>query len=500
MHRLHSILILCVAIVLIALSFNARPIGYLHSWNQITTLVHVSALTRDLNMWNRPYDVVTRLPDPPKKLSTAEPFDDFRIYEEPPLYHILSSLLARLSGFSPENSSRLISVGFWTIGAVGMYALGTLGGQALVPIISVLLYCCSFPFAYYGAAIMSDIAMTSMWIWSLVYVGRREKDGRFANTLVALFCAGLSGLFKSYGVLAILPPVALEAWRLLRRAPGARFSELSWATIAATLAALPTLTWHSYALLQPGHQEFQSHSLGLKLNTLTSLAFLNTLQKGYFRYLSYAPGVVALLGSVALVRAKRLSAIPLTIWIACGTAALFIVATADKLAHHDYYLLMPAIPVFIIAATIVSYALAFVPTRIQTAALAALILTMAVPSFSNLRKALKEHADVIPCAELVAAHTQPSELLAAYADVTRYNSIPYYAQRLAVRVEDTQFPVQRYRDVGASYLVVDLPPLQNEQFGSWLSKQKVSAAIASVNSADYKGLPRVCTLYRLTQE
>jgi hypothetical protein len=178
---------------------------------------------------------------------------------------------------------------------------------------------------------------------------------------------------------------------------------------------------------------------------------------------------------------------------------VFLITTAEKLAHHDYYFLMPAAPLFVIVATVLVHTARLLPHRIRLLALCSLIASMAVPSFLNLTKALKEHADVSQCATLVSSHTPSHELLATYSDVARYNSITYYAARFAVRVEDTEFPIKRYRAAGATTLVVDLPPPQLAEFDSWLTPQNATNLISSVEGVDYKGQPRVCKLYRLLE-
>jgi hypothetical protein len=487
------------------LSFNVKPIGYLHSWNQVTTLVHISALSRDFSSWHKPHDVVTRLPAADKKLAVAPPFEDFRIFEEPPLYHLVSALLTRLGSigtdsfqiFSPENAARLISIVMWGIGACGIIYLGASSATPLVSTITLILYCCSFPVAYYGCAIMSDTAMTSMWLWSLVYLGQWEQGGRHSKLLAALAFGGLAGLFKSYGLIALIPPLALETYRVM--AGHAPLKRLLSVIALAALAATPTLLWHWHAATSPGHQEFQSHSLALKINTIASFEFWNALQKGYFRYLSYVMGGAAILSGIIWFKRKSTLKLPHTIWIAAFTGIFFIFVTADKIPHHDYYLLMPAVPVFVIAATLISKALLILPAHVRLPLLCVLAIGIAAPSFFNVKKALKEHSDVIPCAELLAAHSAPSELIAAYADVTRYNSIVYYADRFAVRVEDTIFPIRRYQAAGASSLVIDLPPAQFERFDKWLDKQRATTSLSQISGIDYKGQPRVCGIYRINQ-
>jgi hypothetical protein len=262
------------------------------------------------------------------------------------------------------------------------------------------------------------------------------------------------------------------------------------------VATAPTLCWHLFAILHSGHQEFQSHSLSQKISMIASSGFWNALQKGYFRYLSYLPGALVIIAGIFWLHAKRYREVPGVIWMSAAAGLVFTLATADKIPHHDYYLLMPAIPLFVIAAHIVSFAVGTIPARYRTSALAVIFLAMAIPSFLNTRKALSENPDVLACADLVASRTGAQDLLGVYSDSSRYNSMIFYASRFGLRVEGTELPLRPYRKAGVRYLVTNLPSTEFERFHGWLSGQNARSN-AQITASDFKGQPRVCAIYEL---
>jgi hypothetical protein len=496
------VLVVIVGCTLLSLACGSRPIGYLHSWNQITTLTHIVAITQDFAAWSSPYDTVTRLPPSSTPIVVAAPFSDFCIFEEFPLYHILSALIARL-GISSEDAARIVSVIFWALGAFGIHALARQNNptshDARVAWIAILLYCFSFPIAYYGVAIMSDTAMVALWTWSLVFLGRSQLLQHTPAVLAGLGYAALSGLFKSYGLLSLAPWVLTAVGAVLRPPDGPSritTSRLLMIALAVALAATPTLCWHLFAILHSAHQEFESHSVSQKLSMIGSGDFWNALQKGYFRYLSYLPGVVVIIAGSLWFRTKRYRELPSVTWASVVAGMVFILATADKIPHHDYYLLMPAIPILIIAAHIIAFAVDALPVRSRASGLAIIFLAMAIPSCVNMRKALLENPDVLACADLVTTHTRGEDLVGVYSDSSRYNSIIFYAKRFGLRVEGSEVPLRDYRRVGAHYLVTNLNPTESARFEKWLTGQKASIR-SQIQASDYKGQPRVCKLYDL---
>lgn len=502
MARREILFILFVGCALLSLSLHTRPIGYLHSWNQITTLTHIVAIVENPFTWSLPYDTVTRLPPADTAIVVAPPFNDFRIFEEFPLYHILSAVIARL-GITAENAGRILSLAFWALGACGMYAFGRPGRtfplHKNVAWLTLLLYCCSFPVAYYGVAIMSDTAMVTLWTWSLAFLMRSQHLQHIPSILAGLGCAALSGLFKSYGLLSLVPWIltALGTFKdTLAVNPHRSTIRLMTIAFGVAVASAPTLCWHLFAILHSGHQEFESHSLSRKLSILATGGFWNALQKGYFRYLSYLPGALVIVAGIFWLRAKRYCEVPSVIWMSAATGVVFTLATADKIPHHDYYLLMPAIPLFVIAAHIVNFAVGTLPARYRTSTLAVIFIAISIPSFLNVRKALSENRDVLACADLVVSRTSVHDLVGVYSDISRYNSIIFYARRFGLRIEGTELPLHPYHSAGARYVVTNLTHTEFERFDGWLVKQN-ARNIGRITASDYKGHPRVCALYEL---
>jgi hypothetical protein len=500
MHRLLLLLVILVGGTLLTLSLHTRPIGYLHSWNQITTLTHIAAISEDPTTWNAPYDTVARLPAEARQLEVKKPYSDFRIFEEFPLYHFLAAAVAQL-GVSAEDSGRIVSLVFWAVGGCGVCALGRLFSPPLVAALALLLYCCSFPVAYYGVAIMSDTAMVALWSWSLFFLARSRALLTGTSIIAGLMCALLSGLFKSYGLIALIPWGLTIVSAVRSSTTGAGHDtpqRYIWSTgIGIIVAAAPTLAWHMYAGLHSGHQEFESHSVTQKLSMITSGSFWNALQKGYFRYLSYGPGVVALVAGFFWIRAHRYREIPMALWYAAIAGVVFIALTGDKIPHHDYYLLMPAVPLVVVVAHITNFTVERLSYRVRGLALVGLFASIAAPSFLNVHKALAENRDVITCAEFVATLTQPDELIGVYSDSSRYNSITYYAQRFGVRVEGTTLPLGRFSRVGVRQIVVNLSPIEFDRFHQWATRQSATAQLHRIEARDYKGQPRVCGVYPL---
>lgn len=500
MHKRYLLLILGIAAILLCLAARSKPIGYLHSWNQITTLTHISAIVDDPASWHLPHDRVTPLPHPIKTIQVAKPYDDFRVFEEFPLYHLLAAAVSHL-GMSVEDAGRILSLLFWGLGAVGIYMVATLAAQPAVAALTLLLYCCSFPVAYYGVAIMSDTAMTTLWIWSLLLLGRSRGLTNNAAIVSGLCCALFSGLFKSYGLLSLVPwgITALGAMVTHRPQRSEKPPKYGLIFCGIALAAAPTIAWHFVSNTHGGHQEFESHSLTKKLLMLTSWDFWNALQKGYFRYLSYIPGSYTLIAGICWLRARQYRRIPNVIWLAALSSISFIFLTSDKIPHHDYYLLMPAVPLFVIAASITSFSLQELASRRRIAATVALVTAIAIPSFLNLKKALTENSDVLACAQLLASTTDHQELVGIYSDSSRYNSINFYARRFGVRVENETHPLAQYLQTGVRYIVTNLPPHEYERFHHWLIHQKAPTMLRQITAPDYKGLSRTCAVFDFTR-
>jgi hypothetical protein len=160
---------------------------------------------------------------------------------------------------------------------------------------------------------------------------------------------------------------------------------------------------------------------------------------------------------------------------------------------------MPAVPLFVIAASITSFSLQELAARRRIAATVALVTAIAIPSFLNLKKALTENSDVLACAQLLASTTDHQEPVGIYSDSSRYNSINFYARRFGVRVENETHPLAQYLQTGVRHIVTNLPPHEYERFHRWLIHQKTPTMLRQITAPDYKGLSRTCAVYDFTR-
>lgn len=495
-----ALIVLCTVLLLIS-SAGKLPIGYLHSWNQITTLSHISILSLDLSLWNAPLDVVTRVSahPTPKKLSPDSPYSDFRIYEEFPLYHLLSALLAKIGG-GLEDSSSLISALSYALAGLGLFKLCSTFLSSRSAFYALFLWLVSFPVLYYGQAIMSDMSMTAAAIWSIYYFVKYENTKLQKHALAGLLLATLSSLFKSFGIIALLP------WFLhfLSR------KKYFLAILIAVIFSAPIIGWHTWTISQSGHQEISSHSLNAKISILLSTEYILSLQKYFFRYLSYAPGIVVILFScmTLLKREKSLNTNPilrflLPSWI--FASAVYLIFSADKIPDHDYYFLLISPGFFILG----GHAIHLISEKLQTRFsrnflspfLPWIILLSVLPfSLSNLNKALKHNQDVTTCGEVVHAHSPKSAIIGNLSDISRHNSIIYYANRFGLTIEQDLLPLSHYLPYGLSYLVLNFSEEEYNAKEKWLYENNgvnLELVMKVEGLQDFKSRRRTCALFEV---
>ncbi|HQH28755.1 MAG TPA: glycosyltransferase family 39 protein, partial [Oligoflexia bacterium] len=215
---------------LILARINEKPISYLHSWNQITTLAAIRAVTEKQAPFYRPQEVVTRLSwlAPGEQASLGN--NSFTVYEEFPLYSIIVSAAAHRS-VPLELISRCVSLIFWFIGAVSIYLLALGSFNVVSALTAAVVYLVSFPVLYYGQAVMADICMSSMMLVSVYLLDRWVQTGRRSCFLWGVAALSTAALFKSYAVFFV--PIVIFA----RRARTKRVDA------AAFLAAESSVLW-----------------------------------------------------------------------------------------------------------------------------------------------------------------------------------------------------------------------------------------------------------------
>jgi len=483
---------------------NYPVTGYLHSWNQITTLVLIKQITNNPASFTEPKDVVTRVSwqKPGDVVDPDERSARFTIYEEFPLYHLLSAALSNLTP-SLESGGRLISLLFYLLGSAGLYSLAKRSSNTQTALFTLIIYYTSFPFLYYGQAVMSDMAMTASAIWGINFLNEYTISKKKSWLFAAATAIAISGLFKSYGIVLALciPYLYLKQSRLNLRT----FPSKSLSVMLVLICSLPTIAWHTFAFLQGGIQEFESHSLSNKISFLLNLDLYSSLIKFWFRYLGHLVGGILLVALLLrLVRKnKMLSYGEVPWWFpAWGLCSfIYLAFTADKLINHDYYFLLVFPPFFFLGGQLLSNLLSRFKDRTMAVAAIAIALVF-IPEVTIAKRALLKattpNPDVIKCAELINSLTDENEFIATLTDISRYNSISFYSNRLAINVEGDAFPLTRYKDAGASVLLINLPTEEAQLFQNMLLPETAEAlSLAHVNLVDFRGRARTCAIYPL---
>ena len=124
------------------------------------------------------------------------------------------------------------------------------------------------------------------------------------------------------------------------------------------------------------------------------------------------------------------------------------------------------------------------------------VLATQVPSQLRFFKATRVNGDVAICASEIASHTPEGQIVATLTDVSRFNSLAYYSDRLGVNVESVIYPVARYRRAGATRLAVNLSASQFSGYESWLREARL--LWIGRDLPDFKGRERACAVYDIS--
>ena len=191
-----SLLVLVAVVVFVfqILHLEDPPTGYLHSWNQVTTLAGARGILRDPKSWAAPQDVVTRIPWVEETGSAViDRALHYTVFEEFPLYHLLTAALGSV-GFTLELSARVLSTVFFWFGGLFLFLLVRRGLGREEAHLCALLYLSSFPYLFYGIATMSDMAMVTCGIGGLFFLDRWAARGASRLSVsAALLLLSLSG-------------------------------------------------------------------------------------------------------------------------------------------------------------------------------------------------------------------------------------------------------------------------------------------------------------------
>lgn len=482
------------------------PIGYLHSWNQITTLTTIRSVGMSDTKLLHPKEVTARVTWPGDlDLSLSWANDPrFNAFEEFPLYHGLAALLVQ-SGYSPEFSGHILSISLWILSAVGLFMMTSSFFGSTVAHLTAILFLTSFPALYYGQAIMSDIGMLAFLIAFLWSLQSKAKAFSKNKIIVSAIFLALAALFKSYAI--FFAPVLIFG---LNTEPKDTTKTIYWFSVCmAAASSIPVMSWHLYTALQSGHNEALSHSWLAKQNMLLSSELYHSVIKTWFRYLGSIPGTLVLLIIGALLWNRKSIFKECPAWFAPYTFCLllYLAFSVDKLPYHDYYFL-PVIPVlYPFAAAIITKGVTHLnlkdpPARTTFLIIAALFTAHFYIGIRSFLKATKMNPDVLKCAEAIRDEVPDDRLIVTLTDVSRYNSLQYYSGRMGISVEGNNFPLNRYTLSGASFLVINLSPQEKQNLEPWLVQELQSATHRKTvrNLFDAKNRPRSCEIYQLDSE
>ncbi len=487
------ILILLVAYLVILIQrINTPPTGYLHSWNQITTLVNVDDLASDSSHIGYQRDVMTRV--------TWESKDRFRIFEEFPLYAFISAKLSNI-GIPTFLGARIISLFSFFLLGYSIYRLTKSNNlkqdQSALYITTILLLSCS-PYLFYGQAIMSDMAMTSCLIFGITLLSEYYSNKQKKLLIFGIVFLILASLFKSFAIFWF-PLVFFIFYNNTRP-----ILSLLKAILVIALMSSPILSWHIWCSLQDGNQEYLSHSITNKLSFIFSSGFpliiLKRLCLFFGECLVLFISLYYFLQGRIFEKLRLNDFIPPLIIPSLLLGFLYLLATADKLSDHDYYylpiaaLLTPCIALFI------SYILRVTESNNFNKLQIVLLIILCCGSFFALKrfeKATRANFDVLECSEIIKIKTSESDLIAIYTDVSRYNSLAYYAERKGVVVENTAFPISKYKSFGADFLLLNLEENESKSFKeTFLIDFKNLNNVFSLKLKDFRKRDRICELFK----
>lgn len=220
---------------------------------------------------------------------------------------------------------------------------------------------------------------------------------------------------------------------------------------------------------------------------------LVTLFQSFFRYFGYLSGALFLCSF--FIKANITS--PWWFPSFCMSALCYLGFTADKLSVHDYYFL-PVFPaLFVLAGERFEAALhRFSNSKNLCFLVPACLLFSFLLCWPKFFKAAKPNSDVLECATLVKSHVPEGTYIATWSDVSRYNSLAYFSERLALHVEERAFPLTRYKQTSADYLVLNLPVESASSALRWISSQGAEQRDLK-EMFDAKKRARICAVFRL---
>ncbi len=338
--------------------------------------------------------------------------------------------------------------------------------------------------------------MTSCLVMSLFFINKwylsPESKSRDLNFGLLLFF--LATIFKSYAIIFL--PVLL--FLLLKKKGHISQKIKVWNCLCLLMVCLPVLYWHYWTSLQPGYHDSSSHNILRKLEHLLQAEYYYAIYKHLVKFLGLIPFYALLLFSIYYLAKNRLQKINLPEWFLPYTICLglFLIAVADKIPQHEYYFLLGVPIFFYLSSGAISALLSSV--KVKPIILIVILLIHVSIGTKSYLKATKENPDVLECAKMITDNTEEQAKVGIYTDVSRFNSINYYANRSGVVIEGDKFNIEVYKKHGIKYLVTNLNSRGNEQFENWIRAQSDRLKLSKkMIFKDAKKREMSCLLYKV---
>ena len=383
-----------------------------------------------------------------------------------PLYPYAAAALYRVAGVR-EWLGRLLALAAYGLQLFFVYKIGR---RLLTPgaaLAATLLFVVSPIAGFMGRAFMPESWMLAASLGSAYFFLRWLDDGRTGDILGAAAFLALAGALKltAFHLLIWFAVLALRYGRGKLRSPA------PWLALAGAFAPAAAWYYHAHQLYLKTGLTFGIWVAGDKWATLETL-----LSGGFYRKMLVEnvaanvltwPGLVLALAGVALLFARQRDfRFKILTWL--GAAVLYLLVLARGAYDHDYYSLPLAAPAALAGGYAAAAGLKLFGRNVwgKAAAVAtALLLAAAVPSFTGKFRSFARVNDAA-----VRAGTYLNSADKSGAPVITFNNGGpqwlYYCERkgwiLSPKgplAEDAALfarLVERYRDAGARYLVVDM--------------------------------------------
>lgn len=493
--KTYCFLILVTLLTLFAFKLNLAPLSYLHSWNQISTLTTTNEILKDPSLWYQSKQLLYRLDLIDLPLEAR-----FIRYQEFPLYHLVSALIFKFLN-NLEAASRIISIVFWLLAAYLVFKIGKsitqeISTEKSCGYLSLIFYLCSFPFIYYGQAIMSDMAMTSMSIACLFFILKFNQSESKKYLYFAAISLSFAALFKSYAIV-FCPLFLFIAWKKTKLK---NIQSIVSPMCCCLIACLPVALWHLYCFSQAGQQEVASHSIAKIFESLLSFNFYKVFFNYFIRYLGHL-GLISILYflfSSKLRFSQNKSTNLELIFGYLGLAFIYVILTADKIIDHDYYCLIFFIAFFWIGEIAAIENLKRIPIKFHHLFIILLILPNFAFSLHKFKKATRNNNDVIECSKIMRDKSAPEEMVAYLSSASRQNALAYYSDRRGIKAEFTRYPISAYREQGAKYLLLDLSDSELNQIQNYIKSPNLELIFQTDKLVDSKKQRMHCRIYKIT--